>query len=338
MFDSLATMLDAGVPLVEAVSTVAGGTGGRSSSSRRMLAELLESLRDGSALSEAMASHPSWFEPAEIAMVESGQVTGELAGVLHGLAQRQQRSGELTGKLAAALTYPAIVAVVGLGVVVFLSTKTLPDLTAILRDADVRIPALTAGVMAFGQSMVALGPWILVGVIGLLLAGLVLGGRMRRKGIAAPAWAQSLAPRVLRQAAVAEAMLGLSEMIGAGVPVVEGLRVLAPTFVGVFRGELGRLLTEAADGVERGESVSGSLPEGRWFDAELRRLIEIGESSGELPDVLERVATRQQRVAKRAIDRLASLLEPAVILALAFLVGLVVLSAVLPLVRLQEVL
>lgn len=338
VYDSLATMLDAGVPLVEAVSTVAGGQSGRSSSSRRMLLELRETLRGGSTLAEAMRSRPSWYDPAEVAMVEAGQVTGELAEVLRSLGERQHRAGELTGKLAAALAYPAIVTCVGLGVVVFLSVKTLPDLVTILHDAGVGVPRLTAGVMAFGRGLITVGPWALAAIaIGLFLL-VIASAQAKRRGIALAGWTHRLTPGVVRRAAVAEAMLGLAEMVRTGVPVVDAMRVLTPTFAGPFRGRLGGLLNDAAEQIERGSSLSESLPEGRWFDRELLRLIEIGESSGELPEVLQRVAERQRRAARRAIDRLAAMLEPAVILLLACFVGLVVLSAVLPLVRLQEVL
>ncbi len=337
LYDSLATMLDAGIPLLEAVSAVSGGTASRSSKLRAMLLELRETLRAGASLANAMRDHPSWFSAVEIEMVRSGQHSGELASVLRVLAERNERSGELSGKLAAALAYPAIVSAVGVGVVIFLSTKTLPDLVSILDDAEISTPALTAGVMAVGQSLIKYG-W--VGILAVLLIivlcmyAWVCG---QRQGSLSLPWIHRVIPRVMRQGAVAELMLALAEMARTGVPIVESLRVLAPASNGFGRSVLRPMLETAADRIERGESLSASLDSPRWFDEELQRLIEIGETSGELPEVLERVGQRQRRAARRAIDRLATMLEPAVILILAVLVGLVVLSAILPLVRLQEV-
>jgi len=331
-------MLDADVPLLEGVSTIAGGRVTRAPGSRAVLLDLRESLRSGSSLADAMDALPAWFDVAETAMVASGQHTGELAPVLRTLAERHERSGELSNKLAAALAYPAIVALVGLGVVVFLSKKTLPDLVAILDSAGIGTPALTSGVMWLGGALLAYGPVTMVAVVCVAVAGLAGGAKLRVRGIPQSAWTRRLTPRVVRQAAVAEISLALAEMARTGVPIVESLRVLAPTIGGFGRGRLRTLLLAAADRVERGETLSGSLDDELWFDAELRRLIEIGESSGELADVLQRVGERQHRAARRAIDRVAAMLEPCVILVLAALVGLVVLAAILPLIRLQEVL
>ena len=97
-------------------------------------------------------------------------------------------------------------------------------------------------------------------------------------------------------------------------------------------------MRQTIDGaIERGGTFAGSLGDPAWFDDECRRLIAIGESAGELPEILARLAERTHRSAARAVDRLASLLEPAVILLLATLIGFVVMGAVLPILRLQEI-
>ncbi len=165
LYDSLATMLGSGVPLLEAVSTVASSCTRSRSSPRSMLVGIREQLRCGSSLAQAMQEHPSWFEVSEVAMVEAGQHSGTLAEVLTSLAERHERTGELSQKLMNALAYPCIVAVVGLGVVAFLSVKTLPQLTRILVDAGVETPALTVAVTSFGQLLAH--HWLAIG-LGLL--------------------------------------------------------------------------------------------------------------------------------------------------------------------------
>jgi len=129
----------------------------------------------------------------------------------------------------------------------------------------------------------------------------------------------------------------LSTCHRAGIPAVEALRVLPSTVSGVGAPGLRAALGRAADEVERGASLAAALDDGLWFDTEFRRLVAIGEASGELETQLERLGSRYERRARRLIERLASLLEPAVILTLAALVGLVVMAAVLPLIQLQEV-
>lgn len=337
-YDSLATMLGAGEPLLGALSTVSGDADAGAGRRHTMLAELRERLRAGAALADAMSEHPAWFGPVEIAMIRAGQHAGELGATLRTLAERSERSNEITNKLSSALAYPAVVCAVGVGVVIFLSTKTLPELVAILDDAGVAPPTLTMVVMGVGRSIVA-SWWVYVGgaVLGLATCA-ALFARDRAEPLTAPAWAHRAIPRVLRRAAVAEIMMGLAELVRTGVPMVESLRVLAPTCSGPGGSFLRPVLENAADRIEHGESLAAALDHPGWFSRELRRLLEVGESSGELPDILDRIGQRQRRAATKAIDRFASMLEPAVILLLAVLVGVVVLSAVLPLVRLQEVL
>ena len=127
----------------------------------------------------------------------------------------------------------------------------------------------------------------------------------------------------------------LAELVRTGVPLVESLRVLAPT---TGSAALRDVLLRAADRLERGATVAESFEAPAWFDEEFSRLLEIGQATGELAPLLDRIGQRYERSAARAIDRLAQLLEPAAILLLAALVGTVALAAVLPLFQLQEIL
>lgn len=360
LYDGLATMLDAGLPLLEAVETLTGETpedqgrrpqvfGLRIDSRRTMLMEVREALRSGRSLEEAFHEHGGWFDEAELAMIRAGQHNGDLAGVLRNLTDRHQRSGELGQKVTGALAYPAIIAMVGLGVVIFLSVKTLPDLVGILEQAEVAVPALTERVMAVGQFLYR-GWWLVTGGLALaLVLAIVLPSFLdrfsshldSRDAGRAPVrhrrW--TVVPKVLRRVGVANISLRLSELIRTGVPMVEALRVLAPTARLPGTGHrLTRLLHQAADRVERGDDLAAAFDDPCWFEREYCRLLTIGQSTGELHELLDRIGRRYQRQAERLIDRLAALLEPAVLLALAVLIGIVVMAAILPLIRLQEVL
>lgn len=121
-YDAVATMLDAGLPLTEALSTLAeSADDGRRKTQRAVVRSLTHAATEGEALHEAMSAAPGWFGPSEVAIVEAGQHRGELAAALRVLGERQARSNELAGKLAGVLAYPALVSLVGLGVVIFLS-------------------------------------------------------------------------------------------------------------------------------------------------------------------------------------------------------------------------
>ena len=346
LFDSLATMLEAGIPLEESLTILADGSrvgrrsgrGGGRGGGRGCLSQLRESVRGGEPLSNALRTERSWFDQAEVAMVTSGELSGELPTVLRSLAERHHRAGELTAKLTQTLIYPAIVLLIGLGVAVFLSTNTLPRLVGILEGAQVDPPRLTVVVMASGQ---ALAHWWWLLPLAMIDAPLLLMAARRftrAKGLAISTRFVDRSPRVIRQAALAEALLSLAELMRVGVPMTDALRVTAPTLRGPVSGALGRLLMDAADRLEHGERISEALNDQRFFDAELIRLIAVGEQAGELDALFTQAGERARRRARRSIDRLASLLEPAVILMLAAFVGTVVMAAVLPLIRLQEVL
>jgi len=309
LYDGLATMLDSGLPLLEAVETVrqsvqAGPTQwlslpGRSSPGGRgtsrgggMLTDVRERLRSGESLAEAMGAHPGWFDSIEVAMVRAGQHAGELSGTLRQLAERHERASELGHKVVGALAYPLIITLVGLGVVVFLSVRTLPDLVGILQDAEVGVPALTAQVIAFGR-FIAVWWWVLGGLILLAIAlGPVAAALVARREVV-PTWlgrlGDLLTPRIVRRLAVANLAQRWSDLAQVGVPAVEALRVIVPTVRGpAFRAAL----EEAASRVERGDTLSESLDDPRWFDLEFRRLLDVGQTSGELDQLLSRIATR----------------------------------------------
>lgn len=374
LLESVATMLDAGVSMTDALETISGdqrrgpmvkaspADGGvthrvqgtaravarhprparqprvaRQSASRAVSTRLRESIRAGQSLADSTANEPAWFDPAEIAMLRAGEHRGEIAPVLRSLAERHRRSNEVASKVAAALAYPAIVAAVGLGVVVFLSTQTLPQLTGVLREAGVAVPQLTTAVMSVGRGVVAGWVWVAIGLPAgvIVLAG--ARGLAARRGFAAPHWPHRLTPRALVEASLASVCLDLAELIRVGVPLTEALRVIAPSITGPVSAGLARRLVSSADRIERGESFSQTLDDPAWFDAEILRLVGVGENAGDLHTMLQQLGDARMRRARRRVDRLAATLEPAVILVLAALVGLVVMSAVLPMLRLQEV-
>lgn len=338
LFDALATLLRSGVPLLEAVATAGGSTGaGRRHRARRtMLLQLRESLRSGESLASGLGRHPFWFDAVEIAMIRAGQIGGTLPDVLGELSERHARSDQLTRRLIGALAYPLMVAIVGVAVVTFLSTRVLPDLVSVLGDADVKIPALTVGVMSVGRFIASMGAHVLMGAVVAVFASIVLARRLEARGSPMSVPFRRAVPTVVRRLSVARLALGLAALVRTGIPAVEAIRVIGPT---IRSGSgLRRHLERAALCVERGDDLAASLDDPLWFDDEFRRLLEVGQASGELPALLERIGKRYERQAGRKIDQIAALLEPVVILVLAVLVGIVVMGAILPLIRLQEVL
>ena len=243
---------------------------------------------------------------------------------------------ELAAKLIGTLTYPVVVAMVGLGVVVFLSTRTLPQLTELLTQSGVDTPRLTAVVMSIGQLLASWWWLILASFAAGAFAVVALGRIGRDRGYQLAGRFDRFIPKVMRRLLVARMSGELAEMTAAGVPVTEALRVIAPTFGPPFGIGLRIQIERAVDQIERGDTIGEALSDPTWFDPQFTALVAAGQASGELDTMLSRLASRETRRAHRLVDRLASLLEPAVILLLAVMVGTVAMAAILPLIRLQE--
>lgn len=333
--DSLATMVDSGLPLIESIETVARSIKARRSRLRVVLIQICERLRSGGKLHECMASAPHWFDPLDVVIVQAGEEASDVPCALRRLTQRHERSEELAQRLAAALAYPAIVALVGVAVAAFLSVKTLPDLANILVASDVEVPALTLSTIHIGEVFIRSWRWAIPLVL-LAPALFVAGQEVSRRLNLRFSWFQrriiALTPQTWRRIETAGLAQRLAELIRSGIPVVQALRLIAPGFGHGLRDHI----LQAAATVERGGDLGTALSHEHWCDAEFVQILTLGQATGDLDSMLERVAARYSRRARRHVDRLATFLEPAAILALASLVGLVVIAVILPLVRLQE--
>lgn len=339
LLDALATMLESGIVLVESLGSVSAGSGDRP---RRALARRLRAaLESGRSLSEACRDEPGWFDEAEAAQLAAGEFAGTLPGTLRAMAGRLEHADELTAKIFGALAYPAIVSVVGLGVVVFLGTNTLPTLVQTLEDAGVTAPPLTLAVISVGQGVSTALPFA-VPALGLALIFALVVAAWRA---AHPAPSQDTSshrsrrvPRLWKRVRTADCCDRIADLLRSGVPSVEALRTLAPSFRSPMSRPLGDALGRIAASVSAGSTLADGFADEPWFDAEFARMVAAGETAGNLDAVLNRLAARYRRDARRRIDRLTAVLEPAVILALAAVIGVVVIAAVLPLTQLREVL
>jgi type II secretory pathway component PulF len=331
LFDSLATMLDSGIALGEAIAVLSGAVSSRRDDGRLMLVQLRDVVHGGEPLATAMSAHALWFDAAEIAMVRAGERSGQLTAVLRGLAARGRERDELVGKLIAALTYPTVVLIVGLAVVVFLSQRTLPSLVGILEGGGVTAPLLTRSVIAAGDVLVRFG-WTMP----LAVIGIWLGARLIRSGRSDGAASGRFVPRAVRAVLLARTYNGLARLVQSGVPLAEAMQIFAPTLGGVGAAHARAQLREAVRRIERGDDASAALGAEPWLSDEHRKLLQVGDEAGELETAMRRLADRFTRQAARRTERLISALEPTVIIVLAGLVGLVVMAAVLPMLRLQQ--
>lgn len=289
---------------------------------------MAERVRAGGSLSEAMAERPDWFGPIEVALVDAAERSGGLDTALAGLAEDLSRADEVRSRIAGALAYPALLALVGVGVAVFLSTVTLPQVAGVLADSGVPLPAPTRALMAFGSILA--GWWFLaIPLAALLIAASITALRVPR--LAASRLRIPLVGKAALRAQTASACALLARLLDAGLPLADAL----PLAAGAASNQAIRAeLLSIAESLRRGRTLAAST--GRVFEPVVRRVLEVREESGELASGLRTLADRQRRSARRLADRLAAALEPAAVLLLAAGVGFVAYAAIAPMLRLAQ--
>ncbi|MFW5846490.1 MAG: type II secretion system F family protein [Planctomycetota bacterium] len=332
LLDAVATMLDAGLPLDRACDNLADAAG-RQGAERRMLSFVRDRVREGMALHEAVAYLPDWFSPVDQAMLRAGQQAGELPAILRSLAEAHQSGSRLGQQLLTALAYPGLLLLAAIGVAIFLSTTTLPALVQVLEQGEQAVPWLTLILMQVGQALAVWWPALLLLPVLVLVALPWLLARLNPRGRLARLLASNVIARTLRRSRLAQLADTLARLQSSGVPLDEALGVVAATAPGA---SFTALLKDAAEAIRAGRDFSSVLAASPLVEAEFGQLLAIGEQSGELPSMLRRIGARYARAAERSVATLTAVLEPLAIISMAALIGLMVWGAMLPLIRLGD--
>lgn len=330
-YESLSALLASGVALTESLELLSSertGSGKRATLCRH----LAESVRGGGGLADAMEQQLDWFGPIDIALTRSAEHSGELDAALIQLASHHGRTDELRNRLIGALAYPALLLVFGIGVVIFLTTRTLPQLASVLESSGGQLPVATRGLLGLGdlltQQTLILLPMLFA--MGVLVAFLAKHHRLASTRLRLP-----ILGTLLKRAQLGQASSLVARLLRGGLPLGQSLELVEPTIPNpVIRQVFVALRSHLAEG---GGKVS-EAPGLREVDPVFARVIEVGERTGELDETLARIGERYLQSARRLTDRLATLLEPFVILILAAMIGFVVYAAIVPMLQLTQTL
>lgn len=320
----LAAFVRAGIPIMEALHELSNASDSRAV--RRVLEQIAEDLRGGSTLSDAFGKHPHDFPAYYIGIMRSAELTGDLPEVLDQLAEYLDRDHEARAKIRSAMIYPMIVAVMAVGTTLVLTMFVLPKFETFFASLDAQLPAPTRfllGASAFLQQ------WI--GVLAALAATLAVGylAAMRtRRG-------RRLRDRIVLRlpllgAAVRCAMVErftriMSSLIGGGIPLPEAMEVATDSLDNLA---LEPPLMSAHSQMLDGAGLAGPIAAAHVFPAMAVQMIRVGEETGTLEHQLDMAATYYARDLDFKVKRLATLVEPAVILVMGSLVGFVAIALV----------
>ena len=330
----LATMLGAGIPLVQAFEIV--GNGHDKPSMQKLILDIKADVEGGTSLHEALAKHPLYFDDLFVNLVEAGEQAGALESLLDKIATYKEKTEALKKKVKKALFDPAAVLVVAVIVTVILLIFVIPQFESLFKGFGADLPAFTQFVIDMSKFVQSEGIFIamVVGGAGYTFVYFKKRSKKMREFLDRAALKFPIIGPILTKAAIARYARTLSTMFAAGVPLVEALESVA--------GATGNIVFENAvlrmrDEVSTGQRLQRAMEATGLFPNMVVQMIAVGEESGSLDEMSGKVATFYEAEVDNAVDAMSSLLEPLIMAILGVLVGGLVIAMYLPIFKLGSV-
>ncbi|RME72896.1 MAG: type II secretion system F family protein [Verrucomicrobia bacterium] len=330
----LATLTQSGLPLMRSLEVLARQE--KNPGFKWVIEQLAEGIRSGNTFSEGLQAHPRVFDRLYINMVKAGEAGGVLDVVLERLARFMEKSERIKGRVRAAMVYPSIILAVTVIILSLLMMFVVPKFEGIYADLlkGAALPWLTQQVLAVANGIknhfLATILLVVGAVVALRLLARTSGGR---KAIDWLAFHLPLFGDLSRKAAIARFSRTFGTLLSAGVPILQALQITRDTSGNA-------LLVEAIDyvhdRVKEGEGVAGPLEHTRVFPGMVTSMIDVGEETGELFEMLNRVADAYEEEVDNAVSALTSVIEPVMIVFLAVVVGTIVVALFLPIIEIIQ--
>src|ERR1700742_3891868 len=323
----LATMMAAGIPMVQAFEII--GNGHEKPAVQKLVLDIKANIEGGSTLHESLARHPLYFDDLFVNLVEAGEQAGALESLLDKVATYKEKTEALKKKVKKALFYPAAVLVVAVVVTIILLIFVIPQFEALFKGFGADLPAFTMMVINISKLLQADGIFIAAVVGGLFWVFFYFKKRSRkmREFLDRAALKFPIIGPILNKSAIARYARTLSTMFAAGVPLVEALESVA--------GATGNIVYETAvmkmrEEVANGQRLQRAMENTGLFPNMVVQMIAVGEESGSLDAMSGKVAGFYEEDVDAAVDSMSSLLEPLIMMILGVLVGGLVIAMYLP--------
>lgn len=331
----LATMLTTGVPIVQALKLV--GDNHRKAEMKSILAQITKSVEAGTPLSKAMRTASAHFDTLYVDLVETGEMSGNLPEVFERLATYREKSEQLRAKVIKALIYPSMVVLVALGVSYLMLTMVIPEFESMFKGFGAELPWFTQQVLKLSHWVQAYSLWAFIAI-----AAAIFGLKALRKnsfqirlktsrlGLKFP-----IIGNVLAKASIAKFSRTLATSFAAGIPLLASLKTTAKTSGNVhFETAINEVYRDTAAGMPMYIAMRNT----EAFPEMVLQMVMIGEESGQLDDMLNKVATIYEFEVDNTVDNLGKILEPLIIVFLGTVVGGLVVAMYLPIFNLMSVL
>ncbi len=326
----LATLIDVGMPLLRGLRILEEQA--ENQALKRVIMEVAMTVESGGTLTEALAAHPKIFSPLYVNMVKAGEIGGILEVVLRRQAEFMEKALKIKGRIKAAMIYPIAVMVTAAGILTLLTVFIIPRFQAVFEGLlnGRPMPAFTLLVLRisdlFKSHFLAGGMTVLA--LTVAFEGLIRTRRGRR-------WfdrfklSMPVMGKVLRKVALSRFARTFGTLLGSGVPILQALTIVKETAGNVV---VAGVIAKVHDSVKEGGTITGPLKESRIFPAMVAGMVDVGEQTGALPDLLMRIADTCDEEVDNAVSAATSLLEPIMIIFLAVVVGSIVIAMFWPLI------
>ncbi|MBP7950937.1 MAG: type II secretion system F family protein [Verrucomicrobiales bacterium] len=330
----LATLIDSGLPLLRGLNVL--GNQEPHPNLRRTVNSLADSVQTGSTFSESLGQHPRIFNKLYVNMVKAGELGGVLELVLNRLAEYQEKAQKLKNKIISAMVYPVIVIFIALGIMVFLLTYIVPKFTQIFQDmlGGEELPAMTKFVTNLSDNFMHNWYWIVGGTV-LIIVGFKAFSSTKsgRRTVDRLKLRMPLFGPVLLKSSIARFTRTLGTLVTSGVPILQALNITRDTAGNTIVSDA---ITKVHDAVKEGDSMVAPLDAAKVFPPMVISMVEVGEETGQLPEMLLKIADVYDDEVDNSVTALTSLLEPIMICVLAVIVAVIVLALFQPLITIIQ--
>ncbi|MBI2336866.1 MAG: type II secretion system inner membrane protein GspF [Deltaproteobacteria bacterium] len=332
MTRQLSTLIGANVPLVDSLAALVEQI--ENPKLRNALSGIKEKVVEGAKLSDSMRAYPKFFGDLYISMISAGEASGALDLVLKRLADFTEAQAHLKSKVIGAVTYPVVMAVVAIGLMFFLMVGVVPKIVKIFTTNKVALPTITNLLVKFSTFLQSY--WWLALLLLAILIFVALKYKAKPKGkyqfdklsLKLPIFGE-----LFKMIALSRFSRTLSTLLSSGVPLVKALDIVKNV---VANAVLTEVIENTKVAVKEGEPIASSLGKSEYFPPLVVRMIAIGEKTGQLEPMLERVADAYDTQVETRVSTLTTLLEPLIILTMGGIVAFIVLSILLPILKLNQ--
>jgi type IV pilus assembly protein PilC len=326
-FRQLATMMSAGVPLVQSFDII--GRGHDNAGMRELILNVKAEVESGTSLSDSLAKHPLHFDDLVINLVNAGEQAGVLETLLDKIATYKEKTEYLKAKIKKAMFYPTAVIVVAFIVTAILLIFVVPQFEQLFSNFGADLPAFTRVVVNMSEFLQAYW-WLVLGIVGGAIFGFLQAKKRSRKFgrvLDRMVLKTPIVGPIMHKAAIARYARTLATMFAAGVPLVEALESVAGATGNVVYSDAVLMMK---DSVATGQQLTFAMSQTGLFPNMVEQMVAIGEESGALDSMLSKVADFYEQEVDDAVDALTSLLEPLIMSVLGILIGGLVVAMYLP--------